>query len=265
MKKIVLVFPAAAIALLAGCGSSGSAALSKTFNYGAPQAPSAAEQAAATSAQSSLSDAAAFSAAPDGTRGASVVAFVDQLASAALGAAPVGIAAPTPAATRALVSSAFTSDCTKVAGDTVTFTNCAETDSGFTLTLNGSISASAGTVSWNISGGFSGSNTGVSVNLTVHQEGSMTVTATTIKGHGTSDFSGSASGNGQSASFGLSTAAVVDLTYQTAPAYCVTSGTVEVKRVWTERPQGASGPDFADAGVKISWTGCDAYAVAHSI
>ncbi|HEY6909341.1 MAG TPA: hypothetical protein VI356_08230 [Myxococcales bacterium] len=262
MKKIVLVFPA--VALLAGCGSSGNAALSKTFSYGAPQAPSAAEQAAATSAQSSLSDAAAFSAAPDGTRGSSVVAFVDQLASAALGAAPVGIAAPAPAATRAMVSSAFTSDCTKVAGDTVTFTNCVETDSGFTLTLSGSITANAGTVSWNISGGFSGSNTGVSINLTVHQAGSMTVTASTIKGHGTSDFAGNASGNGQSASFGLSTAAVVDLAYQAAPAYCVTSGTMEVKRVWTERPQGATGPDFADAGVKLSWTGCETYTVAHS-
>jgi hypothetical protein len=262
MKKIVLVFPA--IALLAGCGSSGSAALSKNFNYGAPQAPSATEQAAATSAQGSLSDAAAFSASPDGTKGSSVVAFVDQLASAALGAAPVGMAAPTPAATRAMVSSAFASACTQVVADTVTFTNCAETDSGFTLTLNGTISAKAGTVTWDISGGFSGTSGAATINLALHQQGTMTVTATTIKGHGTSDFAGNASGNGQSVSFGLSTAAVVDLTYQTAPSYCVTSGTVEVKRVWTQRPQGASGPEFADAGVKFSWTGCAAFSVAHS-
>jgi hypothetical protein len=263
MKKIVLVFPA--IALLAGCGGSGSAALSKTFSYGASQPPSATEQSAATSAQSSLSDAASFSAAPDGTKGASVVAFVDQLASAVLGAAPTAMATPTPASTRSMVSAAFTSDCTVVSGDTVKFTNCAQTDSGFTLTLNGTISSKAGVVTWDISGGFSGSNAGVNVNISVHQQGSITVTASTIKGHGTSDFSGSASGNGQSASFGLSTAAVVDLTYQTAPSYCVTSGTVEVKRVWTERPQGATGADFADAGVKLSWTGCGAFTVAHSI
>lgn len=262
MKKIVLVFPA--IALLAGCGSSGNAALSKTFSYGAPQAPTASEQSAATSAQGSLSDAATFSAAPDGTKGVSVVAFVDQLASAVLGAAPTGLSTPTLASTRSMVGSAFASDCTVVSGDTVTFTNCAQTDSGFTLTLNGSISSKAGTITWDISGGFSGTNAGATVNLSLHQQGTMTVTASTIKGHGTSDFAGSASANGQSASFGLSTAALVDLTYQTAPSYCVTSGTVEVKRVWTERPQGATGPDFADAGVKLSWTGCDAFAVAHS-
>jgi hypothetical protein len=262
MKKIVLVFPA--IALLVGCGSSENAALSKTFSYGAPQAPSASEQSAATSAQGSLSNAAAFSAAPDGTRGASVVSFVDDLASAVLGAAPTGMAAPTPASARSMVSSAFTSDCTVVSGDTVHFTNCAQTDSGFTLTLNGIISSKGGTVAWDISGGFSGTDTGTTVNLDLHQQGTMTVTASTIKGQGTSDFRGSASSGGQSASFGLSTAALVDLTYQTAPSYCVTSGTVEVKRVWTERPQGATGADFADAGVKLSWTGCDAFAVAHS-
>jgi hypothetical protein len=263
MKKIVVVFPA--VALLAGCGGSGSAALSRTFNYGAPQAPSAAEQSAATSSQSSLSDAAAFSAAPDGSKGASVVAFVDQLASAVLGAAPTGMAAPTPASARSMVSSAVASDCTVVSGDNVKFTNCTQTDSGFTLTLNGTISSKAGTVTWDVSGAFSGANATATVSLNLHQQGTMTVTAGTIKGHGTSDFNGSASSGGQSASFGLSTAAVVDLAYQSAPAYCVTSGTVEVKRVWTERPQGASGPDFADAGVKFTWTACGAFTVAHSI
>lgn len=262
MKKIVLVFPA--IALLAGCGSSTNAALSRTFSYGAPQAPSATDQSAATSAQSSLSDAAAFSAAPDGAKGASVVAFVDQLASAVLGAAPTGMATPTPASTRNMVTSAVTSDCTSVTGDTVKFTNCAQTDSGFTLTLNGTVSARAGTVTWDVSGGFSGSNGGVNVNINVHQQGTITVTASTIKGQATSDFGGSASGNGQSVSFGLSTAALIDLTYQTAPSSCVTSGTVEVKRVWTERPQGATGAGFADAGVKIVWTGCETFTVAHS-
>jgi len=262
MKKIVLAFPA--IAVLAGCGSSGNAALSKTFSYGAAQAPSASEQAAATSAQTSLSDAAAFNVAADGTKGASVVAFVDDLASAVLGAAPTGMASPTPASTRAMVSSAFASDCTTVSADTVTFTNCAETDSGFTLTLSGTISAKAGTLTWDISGGFSGTSGAATVKPDLHQQGTMTVTATTIKGQGTSDFSGTASEFGQSASFGLATAAIVDVTYQTAPTSCVTSGTVEVKRVWTERPQGATGPDFADAGVKLSWTACGAFSVAHS-
>jgi hypothetical protein len=268
MKRIVLAFPAAAcVALLAGCGSSsGNAALSKSFSYGAPQAPSASEQAAASSAQASLSDATAFASAPDGTKGAAVASFVDELAAAALGSSPLGIAAPAPATRTRLVTRAATSDCAIVSGNTVTFKNCTETDSGFTITLNGSISASAGSVTWDVSGGFSGTDaaSGVSINLNIHDAGTIAVTSTTVKGSATSEFSGSVSAQGQHASFGLDTAAVVDMTYQTTPSYCVTSGTVEVKRVWTERPQGASGPDFADVAVKLTWSGCDAVQVAHS-
>jgi hypothetical protein len=56
---------------------------------------------------------------------------------------------------------------------------------------------------------------------------------------------------------------VVDLTWQPSP-FCVTSGSVEVKRVWTDKPQGATGPAFADVGVKLTWSGCNAFQVAHS-
>jgi hypothetical protein len=37
-----------------------------------------------------------------------------------------------------------------------------------------------------------------------------------------------------------------------------------VKRVWTKRPNGASGGVFADAGVKLAWIGCGAVQIAHS-
>ena len=53
-----------------------------------------------------------------------------------------------------------------------------------------------------------------------------------------------------------------------SPTYnpdCVTAGTVEVKRVWSERPYGATGPDFADVAVKLTWTGCNTVTKQHSI
>ena len=90
------------------------------------------------------------------------------------------------------------------------------------------------------------------------------MTASKITGNATSDFGGTVSGQGQSIGFGVATAAVVDLTYQTTPSCCVTGGTVEVKRVWTQKPQGATGPQFADLGVKLTWSGCNAFQVAHS-
>ena len=31
--------------------------------------------------------------------------------------------------------------------------------------------------------------------------------------------------------------------------------------LWTQKPSGAG---FADAGVKLAWTGCNAFQVAHS-
>ena len=43
-----------------------------------------------------------------------------------------------------------------------------------------------------------------------------------------------------------------------------TAGNLEVKRVWTQRPAGATGKEFADVAVKLNWTGCNAFTVAHS-
>jgi hypothetical protein len=106
----------------------------------------------------------------------------------------------------------------------------------------------------------------VTFNISHHQAGSFALTATKITGNSTSEFGGSISGQGQNINFGLATAAIVDLSYQTSPSFCVTSGSVEVKRVWTQKPSGASGAAFADGAVKLSWapgTGCGTLTVAH--
>jgi hypothetical protein len=264
--KTIRVPAVAAIALLAACGGSGNAALSKSFNYGAPQAPTTAETSAASSAQANLASTTSFSAGADATKGAAIAAFADTLASAALGGTAFGLAPPSSAAIgSALRSAADFSTCTTVTANTVTFNNCSQLEGSYTFTLSGSISATAGSVTWNISGGFSGTDQqGVTVAINLHQSGTFTVTATKVTGHSTSEIGGSVSSQGQTISFGLAIAALVDLTYQTTPSYCVTSGAVEVKRVWTQLPAGATGPEFADAAVKLTWTGCNAIQVAHS-
>jgi hypothetical protein len=268
MHRILNVVSVCSLAVLAACGgSSGNAALSRSFNYGTSQAPSTSEQSAASSAQTSLSQTASFSSAPDGTKGQAIIGL-SEVIGAALGSN--GVIAMQPQYTgagTALSLAATASSCTTVVGNTVTFANCTFIEAGITGTLNGSISVSAaGAITWNIYGSFSGSNatSGYVYNINLHEAGNITVTSTKVTGNATSEISGTFSGQGQNVSFGFATAAVIDLTYQTTPSYCVTAGTIEVKRVWMQRPSGATGAQFADLGVKLTWSGCNQFTVAHS-
>src|SRR4051812_49749426 len=91
MKRVVLIAP---FVLLAACGNSGNAALSKTFNYGAPQAPTTAETAAGNSAQSSVSTTAAFNGSPNAENGAAMASVALDLAGSAFGDSGFGMASP---------------------------------------------------------------------------------------------------------------------------------------------------------------------------
>ena len=256
--------------LLASCGGGGgNAALSKTFNYGAPQAPTTAEQGAAASAATSVSATSSFGTSPDSTKATSIVGLADSLAASALGGSAIASAGFVQDGTmsRAMRTAATIPECTSTTPNSVTFNNCQQIESGFTFTLNGTVtvnaSSASSSVEWNVTGNFSGTDqSGVSVNLSLHQSGKLTVTATTVVGDSLSEIGGSVSGGGQSVSFGLHTAASVNLTYS---ADCITAGTIEVKRVWAQRPNGATGPEFADVAVKLSWTGCNTVQVQHSI
>src|SRR5438045_8891759 len=88
--KLARIPASASLLLLAACGSDGNAALSKQFNYGSPQSPTSSEQTAISSAESTVSDTAAFNSSADATKGATIVTLADDLASAALGASGFG-------------------------------------------------------------------------------------------------------------------------------------------------------------------------------
>ncbi|MCA1828328.1 MAG: hypothetical protein LC689_15500 [Myxococcales bacterium] len=263
MKSRVLL--AVPLVLAAACGSSGNAALSKTFNYGAAQAPTTAEQSAGSSAQTSVTTTASFSSSPTADNGASIAGAALDIAGSALGDAAFGMANPGAvknALTRAAAAGFDT--CATVSAGKVTFNNCVQTEEGFSVTLNGSMTVTANHVSWGLTAGFSGTENGETITISMHHTGDITVTDTKIVGNAASEFSGSVSAGGQSASFGFAVAVLFDLTYQTSPTACVTNGTVEVRRVWTAKPEGASGAEFGDVGVKLIWSGCNTFQVAHS-
>jgi len=256
------------LVLLAACGgggggSSGNAAASKTFNYGAAQPPTAQEQAAAVSTQSVVSDTAAFGSAPDGAKAVVIVGMASDLAASALGGALIPGRSLPGTGLRQARSTATVADCATKSGNTITFTNCTETESGITVTVNGSVTAKSDTVTWDVKAVVSGTDSGVTVNANLHESGSLTVTATKVTGNALLDLSGSVSNGSKTVNFGVAVAAVVDLTYQSDPA-CITGGTLEVKRVWTQVPEGASGSEFTNAGVKLTWSSCNTFVVARS-
>jgi hypothetical protein len=56
---------------------------------------------------------------------------------------------------------------------------------------------------------------------------------------------------------------LTDVTYDKANT-CVTSGTLEAKRVWVKRPSGESETSLPSKGAKVTWQSCDAGSIAFS-
>src|SRR6185369_2127847 len=134
---------------------------------------------------------------------------------------------------RGALRTAVTADCTVVTATSVTFNNCSDSDAGYTFTLSGTVSITNGKIAWDIHGNYTDSSQGINITLGLHQSGELTVTSSTVLGHSASELSGNVSLGPQSTDFALDTAAMVNLTYTPD---CITGGTVEVKRVWSDRP-----------------------------
>jgi hypothetical protein len=255
------------------------------FNYGAFTTvtnPLSSEATAAGSAQTSLSDALTLKADPStgAASGTSIIGLPEILAGNlnlyGLSVAPSASLAGNVEASAQVaqgVASALTTPvdptCYTVTltnnSASIAYNNCTASIDGVTVTLSGSISASAGELVWDVTATASGtviSSTGVpvSINMTWHATGDLKATDTTLQGWARSDVSATGSAQGQTVSFAYSTQADVDLTLSAnplpPPSFCISSGTLELRRWWTQVPDGASGnPYFANKGVKFVWSG----------
>lgn len=104
----------------------------------------------------------------------------------------------------------------------------------------------------------------ISATVHFHESGALVVTDSTIKGDLLAEMSASASAQGQSLSLGVSEAVSLDVTYAGAGAQaCVTGGTLEAKRVWTDRG-GESATLLPDKAAKVTWTACGVGNIAFS-
>ena len=237
----------------------------KTFSYGSPQAPTAAQQSTANSAQTQLNNAVKAGANGQVVNAASLPSMTDSLA----GSLPNLIAIPDdPAATAEVVASVFghrsealNQGCYTFTNSTITYNNCTISSTGFTETLNGNLTASAGSVSWNLTVTYSYSAQSVTANGTYTWTGQLTVTSSTIVGQGRSAFSGHATSGSTSYDYQYTAGFDANLTYETSPSYCITGGTLEIRRTLNGTSNAGAVP-VHDAGAKYTWNGCGAVTVA---
>ncbi len=237
----------------------------RTFSYGAPAAPSAAQSSTATVAQTRLVSVAGAG----GQRSTpeAAPALADQLAAQLPLSGTLMAPVPGPEALRALESAAAvasgrsaaldTTTCATTTATSITFRNCTYSESGFNGTLNGSIQMTSTSATWDITYGASGTSGNTTFNMSFHWSGQVSWTQTTLQGFGRSEATGSSSSAGQSDSYSYTAGWDANLTLQNG---CITSGTLEIRR--TVSSQTASQNALHDAAWKFTWTGCNQVQVA---
>jgi hypothetical protein len=274
---------AALLLALAACGGSnaGNAAIGKTFSYGAPSALPSTQ---ASTLQAALQAALAIGTAADPSA-AEGLSDPGSMTSTLLGdTASLGfmVAPSTPERAALMLGadaggqrlSSFTDGaafsnpgCITTTATSLTLAGCSLTVTDATnqtkITADGTASLAGGTLTWDFTVGVTMTGSGFSASARAHRDGHFTVTASTLEGQVLTEVSGSASGGGRSESLAVSESVVLDLSYVTAPA-CITSGTLEAKRVWTDRPSDTSGADYGDRGALVTWTGCGIATIALS-
>lgn len=287
MKRFLSV--AAFGAVLVACGGGGGGGSSTTnpdsvkFNYGTYGTASGTALTAATAGEGGASDALALSAAADDTHTESLVNLPDIMAGAVFTdtmAGPVqGMAASARQAMSGRAAAYAAGDlvtattgfidpaCVVVAPTSVTYNHCTltetQTDGTMTLTVDGTLTRGLTSVDWNVTVIMDMTVTDPNGNITArvgsHLTGHVGVSEVSgglwnVAGFARSENSASASGQGQSVSMAFTHNADLDLDY--LPGFsCVTDGTVELKRVWSQRPSGGTATNLPNVGVMFQWSG----------
>jgi hypothetical protein len=158
--------------------------------------------------------------------------------------------------------------CVTATPGSVTYHDCSldlsDATSTMIMTVDGTFSRSVDVFTWDATVGMNMGDADFSMRATNHLYGSFTFGPSTVAGRARSDVSASASSGTQSMRAGWTTIADLDLTYASGP-FCVTDGTLELRRIWTQRAAGMpTTGEYADQGVKFDWQGCGVVLVSRS-
>lgn len=276
MKKSALV---ALLAALAACGGDDKKAdpASRTFQYGAPAAPSLNEAAAAEVGEGSTSDGAALQAnatMDPASAGSSIMSLPDRMAAEAWSSSSLALQASglertlaTLGGPAAVTMAGFDDPaCVALAPGLVTYTACTVTLDTLVIRLDGRITGTGPTLAWDLDTRMTSSGPEYSMTVTVDATGALTFGAGDVTGRARSDTHATYSAPGAPAiRLGYTTLADLDLDFAREP-FCVTGGTLELRRVWTERAPGMpTGGEYADQGLLFTWQGCGTVLVARSL
>jgi hypothetical protein len=280
MKKILL---AALCAVLSACGDDKAADPSSVkFQYGTPEpvtTGSDAEYAAAAGADA-FSDALLVSGETDPataqTRTGSVMSLPDAMASEVMDStyaltASAGSTARTALAARVgrFAAPALLDACVTIAPGRITYDHCTETETytevdgtyTMTATMNGwftfTISGGNQTLDWDLDVSVKETGPEMSFTTTNRYTGALAIGPTTLDGNARSDMDARISMSGYGTiDFALTHLADYDLDFQAEP-FCFTDGTLELRRVWRERPSGYPSEQLPDQGVLFTFgPGC---------
>jgi hypothetical protein len=281
MRKAIVV---ALVAVLAGCGDEKKEL--PPLRYGAAQPPTLDEQAAAEAAQLSLGASLSFQPAPDPNAGGpgladEILSNLGAVDASAIAGTPVVQALKGPGAgpsIQAVEVGSWDPACVTTTGSSVSWSGChvdvtsADPYTGDSMHMVLDLS---GTLSWNVATGVRTWNVHETVAMTMTQDaqtitanatadlqGSLTVTATRVFGHGESTVAARVSYGALTMAEATRRTVDVDLGYQANP-FCITSGTIVAEQRWTQRPPGATPTTLPDEGWRLEWTGCGQLTVAH--
>lgn len=282
MKRLAI---AVAIAMsLAACGSSsngsitnpGAAAAAKTFTYGSAGSATSLQTSALTSqvsglvgAQGSISSGSAQAAADFSSTTDTILGGYSTPISAAFPQGQSALTAADGRISRILGTDSATFDnqgCIKQGTDRVDFDGCTvsgnDSSGSFKASVNGYFQASATAANWSLTIDVtaSGSANGQSGSVDGHYATSGDVktstsnSVVTVNGDLREELAMSWDINGQSGAFDLSEQLLLtDITYDQTQG-CVTSGTLEAKRVWVKKPSDQT--QLTDKAAKVTWQGC---------
>jgi hypothetical protein len=157
-------------------------------------------------------------------------------------------------------SPALSENCITVTSTSITYANCSLSSTGYTITLNGTLTSSSNTVTWNLTETIAYSLSGYNLNGTAPWTGNLTASETTITGLGRSAYHYSGSYQNITYSYDYTAAMDLNLTFQRNP-FCITGGTLEIRRVVNSTTNGSVTP-VHDSALKYTWTACNTYTVA---
>lgn len=299
MRRFLSVSALGAVLVACGGGGGGSGPSfanpdTVNFTYGSYGTPGGTAQTAATAGEGGASDAVALSAAADDTHTESLVNLPDTMAGAAFGSTMTGAVQGAVASARQAMSrraaayaagdlvtatSGFIDPaCVVVTATSVTYNHCALTEtatdgSTMTLSVDGSLTRGLTSVDWNATVAMDMNMYDPGGNITAHISSHLTghigvseVSADlwNVAGFARSENAASVSGQGQSVSMAFTHNADIDLDYQPSVS-CVVGGTIELKRVWSQRPSGATPADLPNVGVMFDWSGCGVVQVSWGV